>query len=58
MVTLNNQMTENEPTKRTIPLSLSPYQWVNLHGYFPITEEQWKQMMRLLAAYKPGLVTG
>lgn len=46
----------SETTDRVIPLPVSPTEWVNLRGHFPITEDQWNLMIGVLNAHKPGLV--
>ncbi len=44
-------------TKRrvVIPL-LAGDKWVTLSAEFPLTEQQWEQLMSVLEAMKPGLV--
>lgn len=37
----------------TIPIGPS---WLTLKGAFPLTEEEWTQMLTILASMKPGLV--
>ena len=42
---------------RVIQLPIAPGEWAALQAPFPLTEEKWKQMLDLLTAMKPGLVT-
>lgn len=42
--------------ERIIPLPLSPTKWVNLVGSFPVTEDEWELMIKVLQEYKAGLV--
>jgi hypothetical protein len=39
-----------------VQLPLGPGEWATLHGAFPISESQWRQMLAVLEAMKPGLV--
>jgi hypothetical protein len=41
---------------RSVQLPVPGTSWVTVHGDFPLTEEAWNQMIRLLEAMKPGLV--
>ena len=43
-------------TYRRIPLPISRNIWLRLEGRFPMTEEAWTQMLRILDAMKLGLV--
>jgi len=38
-------------------LPVGPGKWATLEGDFPITEEQWNLMLRVLETMKPGLVS-
>ena len=40
-----------------IPIPYSPTEWVKVQMAYPLSEEAWKQMMTILEAYKPSLVT-
>lgn len=44
-------------TLRSITLPISGSAWAELNGPFPITESGWLQMMQVLAAMKPALVS-
>ena len=39
-----------------VPIPLSATEWVALQGNFPLSEENWLQLMRVLEVMKPGLV--
>jgi len=45
------------PQQPGIQLPLGPGRWATLSGDFPISEEQWRLMLSVLEAMKPGLVT-
>jgi hypothetical protein len=38
-------------------LPLSANEWVTVHAEFPLSEDAWQQMLRVLEAMKPGLVS-
>jgi hypothetical protein len=44
------------PIPKTITLPLSGTHWALLQAVFPMTEEDWKLMYKVLEAMKPGLV--
>ena len=41
----------------SIYIPLIPGEWAILRAVFPMREEQWNQMMRLLEVMRPGLVS-
>ncbi len=41
---------------RSVQIPLQGIPWVILRGPFPISEKNWKQMMQMIEAMKPGLV--
>lgn len=43
-------------TPKVITLALSPSKWALLEAPFPVSEDEWAQMMRVLEAMRPGLV--
>lgn len=48
------------PTKtahREVQVPLSGADWVTVQGAFPLTEQAWDQMIAVLNAMKPGLIT-
>jgi hypothetical protein len=40
----------------SVPIPLSATEWVTLQGPFPVSEQSWEQLMRVLDVMKPGLV--
>ena len=42
--------------KRTISIPLTGTEWAYLQGTWPISHEDWEQMIRVLETMKPGLV--
>ena len=42
--------------QHVVTLALSPRRWALLQAAFPLTEDEWAQMMRVLEAMRPGLV--
>ena len=43
--------------RRTIQLPYDHDAWAQLQATFPLTEQEWSQLMSLLDAMMPGLVT-
>jgi len=48
---------DNQPGMKDIVLLCSNSEWVTLSGPFPINQAAWDQMIAVLQAMKPGLVT-
>lgn len=46
----------SQRTKRTIQVPYAPSAWALLEASFPMTEEEWQQMLAVLQAMKVGLV--
>jgi hypothetical protein len=44
------------PGQRTVQIPLSS-QWASLQAAFPLTEETWTLVLRVLQAMKPGLIS-
>lgn len=42
--------------QRAVPIPLSATEWIVLQGDFPLSEDAWAQLMRVLEVMKPGLV--
>lgn len=40
-----------------IPIPLSATEWVKIQASYPLSEKSWKQMVKILDAYKPSLVS-
>ena len=47
----------SKQASRVIQLPISATEWAALQAPFPLTEEKWKQMIEVLDAMKPALVT-
>jgi len=45
-----------QQSRRPLPLPLSPRRWAWLQAPFPVTAQEWKQMMDTLEAMRPALV--
>jgi hypothetical protein len=43
--------------QRSVPIPLSATEWVTLQGPFPISEQSWEQLKRVLDVMRPGLVS-
>lgn len=43
-------------TIRRIPIPITPGPWALLEIDTPMTPDQWDQLIRILSAFKPGLV--
>ena len=46
------------PSASSIQLPVSAGEWAVLQAAFPLTERKWKQMLAVLSAMKPALVSG
>lgn len=46
-----------DPTQRSITLPLLGSAWATLQGPFPVSADAWEQMMNVLQAMRPALVT-
>ena len=46
-----------KPQTKVIQLPIAPEEWAALQAPFPLTEEKWTQMLAVLEAMKPALVT-
>ena len=42
--------------RRAVAIPLSATDWVTLQAAFPLSEDEWDQMITVLNAMKPGLV--
>ena len=45
------------PQTRVVQLPISQSEWAALQAPFPLTEEKWEQMLDVLNAMKPALVS-
>lgn len=52
--TTKERTTSSKQRLVTLPFSLTGWAW--LQADFPLSEEEWDQMMAVLIAMKPGLV--
>ena len=57
MISRTEEPQVSEPEPRIIQLPLSKGRWAALQASFPMTEDDWRQMLAVLDAMKLGLVT-